>query len=117
MLERQRTINMKRKNSGSLIWLRIIGIAEGISLLILIGIAMPLKYLAGKPETVKYTGWLHGLLFVAFIATVLYVYFDRNWPIKRVIIAFIAAFLPFGTFVFDNWLQKQVRLAGNFEHI
>jgi integral membrane protein len=99
--------NMKKEFSGSIGWLRIIGIAEGISLLVLMGIAMPLKYLAGKPEAVKYTGWIHGLLFVAFIATVLYVYFQKNWPFKRVVIAFIAAFLPFGTFVFDKWLQKQ----------
>ena len=84
------------------------GIAEGISLLVLFGIAMPLKYIAGKAEAVKYVGWMHGLLFVAFMATVLFVYFQKNWPFKRVVLAFIAAFLPFGTFVFDRWLRKQV---------
>ena len=100
---------MKKQLSGSLWWLHIIGIAEGISLLVLFGIAMPLKYLAAKPEAVKYTGWIHGLLFVAFMALVMLVYFQKNWPFKRVIIAFIAAFLPFGTFVFDRWLRKQVK--------
>lgn len=100
---------MKKELSSSIWWLRIIGITEGISLLVLLGIAMPLKYAAGKPEAVKYTGWIHGVLFVAFIATVLFVYYQKNWPFKRVIIAFIAAFLPFGTFVFDKWLQKQVK--------
>jgi integral membrane protein len=102
--------NMKAQSEGSIKWLRIIGIAEGISLLVLIGIAMPLKYIAHKPEAVKYVGWLHGLLFVTFIATVAFVYFDRSWPFKRVIFAFIAAFLPFGTIVFDRWLQKQANL-------
>lgn len=101
--------NMRKSFLGSIGWLRIIGIAEGISLLVLIGVAMPLKYLAGKPEAVKFTGWLHGLLFVAFMATVLYVYFEKRWPFKRVVLAFVAAFLPFGTFVFDRWLQKQMQ--------
>ncbi len=100
---------MRKQFAVSIGWLRIIGIAEGISLLVLMGIAMPLKYAAGKPEAVRYTGWIHGLLFVAFMVAVLYVYFEKNWPFKRVIIAFLAAFLPFGTFVFDRWLQKQAK--------
>lgn len=100
---------MKKEFSGSIGWLRLIGIAEGISLLLLMGIAMPLKYLAGKPEAVKYTGWIHGLLFVLFMATVMFVYFQKSWPFKRVIIAFIAAFLPFGTFIYDKWLKKQMQ--------
>ena len=102
--------NQKAQSEGSIKWLRIIGIAEGISLLVLMGIAMPLKYIAHKPEAVKYVGWAHGLLFVTFIATVAFVYFEKNWPFKRVIFAFIAAFLPFGTFWFDKWLQKQKNL-------
>jgi integral membrane protein len=99
---------MEHQTSGSIRWLRIIGIAEGISLLLLFGIAMPLKYMAGKPEAVKYIGWMHGLLFVAFMVWVMYVYYEKSWPFKRVTLAFIAAFLPFGTFVYDKWLQKQL---------
>ena len=103
---------MKNQLPQSIALLRKIGILEGISLLVLLGIAMPLKHLANKPEAVKYVGWIHGLLFVAFMVNVAFVYFEKNWPFKRVIIAFIAAFLPFGTFVFDNWLQKQLRNEG-----
>ena len=98
---------MKKEMTGSLAWLSTIGIAEGISLLVLMGIAMPLKYLANTPEPVKYIGWIHGLLFIAFMLAVLIVYFQKGWPFKRVVLAFIAAFLPFGTFVFDRWLRKQ----------
>ena len=86
--------------------LRLIGMAEGTSLLVLLFIAMPLKYLAGKPGAVQVIGWLHGLLFVLFMLAVLVVYFQRSWPFKRLVFAFLAAFLPFGTFVFDNWLKK-----------
>jgi integral membrane protein len=98
------------KNQSSIKWLRVIGISEGISLLVLLAIAMPLKYIAHKPEAVKYVGWIHGLLFITFIATVMYVYLQRNWPFTRVVYAFIAAFVPFGTFIFDKWLQKQENL-------
>lgn len=101
---------MKKQLSGSLWWLHIVGILEGISLLVLFGIAMPLKYMAGKPEAVKWVGWAHGVLFVTFIAIVLWVYFQKNWQFKKVVFAFIAAFLPFGTFVFDKWMQKQEAL-------
>ncbi|MDB5192371.1 MAG: rane protein [Segetibacter sp.] len=87
--------------------LRLIGMLEGISLLVLMGIAMPLKYLAGKPEAVKIVGWIHGVLFVLFMLAVVVVYFQRRWPFKKVIVAFIAAFLPFGTFIFDRQLKKE----------
>ena len=76
-------------------------------MLVLLGIAMPLKYLANLPEAVKITGWIHGVLFVAFMVAVLVMYYERNWPFKKVVIAFIAAFLPFDTFVFDAQLKKE----------
>jgi integral membrane protein len=94
---------------GSITTLRYIGIAEGISLLVLLFIAMPLKYLAGKPEAVKVIGWIHGLLFVLFMAAVLFAFIQRRWPFKKLFFAFIAAFLPFGTFVFDRQLKKEER--------
>ena len=58
---------MKKKSQKLLRLFRIIGIAEGISFLILLVIAMPLKYFFKIPEAVKVFGWLHGTLFVAFI--------------------------------------------------
>jgi integral membrane protein len=96
--------------NNSIARLRFIGIAEGVSLLVLLGIAMPLKYMAGIPEAVKIIGWIHGLLFVLFMAAVLYVYLTRKWPFKKLVFAFVAAFLPFGTFVFDAQLKKEERV-------
>ncbi|BDQ11732.1 DUF3817 domain-containing protein [Sediminibacterium sp. TEGAF015] len=84
-----------------------IGYAEGISLLVLLSIAMPLKYLAGYPLAVKYTGWAHGVLFVAYLALALWVKEQENWPFRYLIYVFLAAFFPFGTFYFDKWLKKQ----------
>ncbi len=91
--------------------LRLLGIAEGVSLLLLAFIAMPLKYMAGKPEAVKVIGWMHGLLFIAFMAAVLYVFYQRKWSFKKVLIAFIAALLPFGTFFFDARLKKEDQIV------
>ena len=91
--------------------LRIIGIAEGTSLLILLFVAMPLKYYAGKPQLVTIVGWIHGGLFVLFMLAVLIVYYRYKWPFARVIVAFLAAFFPFGTFIFDRQLRKEQKLV------
>ena len=87
--------------------LRKVGLLEGISLLVLLFIAMPLKYVWGEPGAVKIVGWIHGALFVLFMLLVLRVYEQRAWPFKKVLLAFIAAFLPFGTFVFDKQLKQE----------
>ena len=93
--------------------LRLIGIAEGISFLLLLGIAMPLKYVAGIPEMVKWVGWIHGLLFVLYLAAVAHVTFLHRWSVLRVAGAFLAALLPFGTFVLDAKLRREEKTAGN----
>jgi len=93
--------------TSSIRLLRRVGILEGISLLVLLFIAMPLKYIWQQPGAVKVVGWMHGALFVLFMLLVLRVYEQKGWPFKRVILAFIAAFLPFGTFVFDKKLKEE----------
>lgn len=69
---------------------------------------MPLKYKAGIPEAVKFTGWIHGVLFVAYVYLVYMAAQERKWPISRSIQAFIAALLPFGTFIFDRSLKAEI---------
>jgi len=79
---------------------------EGVSLLVLLFVAMPLKYIWDQPGAVKIIGWLHGALFVLFMLLVLRVYDQKSWPFKKLVYAFVAAFLPFGTFVFDRQLKE-----------
>jgi integral membrane protein len=93
-------------NVRTLKLLRKIGIAEGVSFLILLLIAMPLKYWFGQPLAVKYTGWAHGFLFVSYVALAFYAKETYNWPFKKFILAFMAAWLPLGTFLFDSRLKK-----------
>lgn len=86
--------------------LRIIGFYEGISFLVLLLIAMPLKYWADIPQVVTVVGGLHGLLFVLYMLAVLHVWIAHRWSIFKVAAACIAAFLPFGTFVLDKKLLR-----------
>ncbi len=92
--------------------LRLIGFIEGISYLVLLGVAMPLKYFAGFPSAVKYTGWVHGVLFVGFGLALIHVWIDRKWSFLKVFKAFIASLLPFGTFVLDKSLKAEEALIG-----
>lgn len=89
---------------------RLVAISEGISYLLLLGIAMPLKYAAGIEEAVKYMGWLHGLLFILFGLTLIQVWIQNNWKFSKAVIAFAWSFVPFGTFIFDRQLKKEALL-------
>lgn len=87
--------------------LRAIGLVEGTSYLVLLGIAMPLKYLAAMPMPVKVVGWVHGVLFVLFCLALAQVFFVARWSIFRAGGVFIAALLPFGTFAIDGRLKRE----------
>ena len=86
--------------------LRRVAFAEGVSFLVLLGVAMPLKYLAGLPLAVLVVGWLHGVLFVVFCLALMRVWLVAKWPIPRCAAIFIAALLPFGPFVADRRMGK-----------
>ena len=78
-----------------------VGWIEGLSYLILILMAMPLKYIWGQPEMVRIVGMAHGLLWLAYIGSAFAMYDKYDWPIKKLGWAFIASLLPFGPFVFE----------------
>ena len=84
-----------------------VAFAEGVSYLLLLLISMPLKYYANFPEAVKYVGWLHGILFVLFCIYLLKVWIGLKWSFGKVLTAFIASLVPFGTFLLDARLKKE----------
>lgn len=91
---------------SSLSVLRLIGLLEGISYLVLLGIAMPLKYYYDKPDAVKIVGMAHGVLFVMYCINLLIVHLKFKWTMGRSIGAFIASLVPFGTFYADKkWFR------------
>jgi integral membrane protein len=85
---------------------RYIGIAEGISFILLLGIAMPLKYYAGIAEAVKYTGWIHGLLFMAYIVLALKAQLIVKWSFWEMIVVLGASLVPFGPFMLEPKLKR-----------
>ncbi|MBJ9986521.1 DUF3817 domain-containing protein [Acinetobacter sp. S40] len=86
--------------------LRIVGFLEGLSFLLLLFIAMPLKYIWDNPLWVKYVGMGHGLLFILFLLVLLMVCQRMKWSVHMFILGFIASILPFGPFVFDHKLKR-----------
>jgi len=87
--------------------LRAAGMVEAVSFLLLLGVAMPLKYFAGMPLAVTIAGWIHGLLFLAFGMCLLVAHGERHWPMRWTATIFVAALLPFGPFVIDPRLKKE----------
>jgi integral membrane protein len=86
---------------------RLIAFIEGISFLVLLFVAMPLKYAFHYPLPVKYAGWIHGVLFVLYGIALLHVWIIRRWKFTEVLIAFFASLIPFGTFWLDKRLMKK----------
>ena len=85
---------------------RLTGMIEGVSFLLLLGLAMPLKYLAGIPEAVKWTGWIHGLLFIFYCLAILLALLNGRLSFAKSVLAFFAALIPFGPFLIDRKLAE-----------
>lgn len=85
---------------------KIISILEGLSFLILLFLAMPLKYIFEMPTMVTWTGWVHGALFIIYIYTVFPTAHALTWNFRRTFFALVASILPFGPFIFDRNLKR-----------
>lgn len=83
--------------------LRILGFLEGISLIILVFIAVPLKYFAQDPSLVRILGPIHGGLFLLFIYNTLSVGVEQQWKFSKTTgKVLLACIVPFGTFYIDH---------------
>ncbi len=80
---------------------RIIALLEGVSYILLLFIAVPLKYWGGDEQYVKLLGMPHGVLFVAYIFLAYFIKEDKKWGAKDFGIVLLASILPFGTFYVD----------------
>jgi integral membrane protein len=100
---------MKNFNSSNIGRLRLLGILEGSSLLILIFIAMPLKYFFASPFLVKVVGQIHGLLFLGFIFFALYVAIEKKWKFSTITWkVLLSCIIPFGTFYVDHKILSKL---------
>lgn len=80
--------------------LRWAALLEGSSLLALLFVAMPLKYMAEIPLAVRIVGPVHGVLFLAFIGILLFHFLKRDLSLIKTLAGIVSSFIPFGSFVF-----------------
>jgi integral membrane protein len=87
--------------------LRIIAFTEGVSFLILVFIAMPLKYVWHQPAAVRAFGSVHGALFVLYVLLVVICHVQYRWKIGKTLLLLLISFIPFGNFYADkHYLQS-----------
>lgn len=94
------------RNSNPIPFLRAVSWAEGVSFLVLLFVAMPLKYGAGMPAPVRIAGLAHGVLFVVLGVTLIYTVAAVRWPLRRGGMVLLAALLPFGPFIIDRRMKQ-----------
>lgn len=89
--------------------LRLVGFLEGISLLVLLFVAVPLKYGFGYPELSRIMGTVHGALFLLFIVHTLSVGVEQQWNFKTTTWkVLLACLIPFGTFYIDQKILSKI---------
>mgnify|MGYP000153281392 CR=1 FL=1 len=81
---------------------RVIAFLEGVSYLLLLFIATPIKHFTDDPTYVKMLGMPHGLLFIAYVIFALVIRSEQKWDVKKTAIILLAAVIPFGTFYIDK---------------
>lgn len=84
---------------------RLISLCEGMSYLILLLIAMPLKYAMDMPQAVRLVGGLHGLLFVLYVFAALHAWGEERWSMGRLVLVMLVSLVPGGAF----WLEHKLR--------
>jgi integral membrane protein len=88
--------------------LRVVGILEGLSFLVLLFVAMPAKYLFASPGLVRVVGMGHGVLFVTFGVLLAQAHFARDWSVRDSARLFGATLVPFGFLLVDRWLRNEI---------
>ncbi|CAM1359681.1 DUF3817 domain-containing protein [Tenacibaculum xiamenense] len=85
---------------------KIVSLLEGISYILLLFIAVPIKYMQNNPEYVKMLGMPHGLLFVLYIVLAIMLKYELEWKGKDFFMVCLLSILPFGTFFVGKYLKK-----------
>ena len=99
---------MKKYLNSEIGRLRLVGFLEGLSYLVLLGIAMPLKYMADNPAMVKAMGPAHGILFVLFIFNIFTAGAQHKWGMGTKVKLFFASLIPFANFYVDAKILSPV---------
>jgi integral membrane protein len=83
---------------------RLVGRVEGLSWLLLLFVAMPLKYGFGQPWAVSWVGLAHGVLFTLFVVVLGGAHLQLRWPLRKSTLLFVSALVPFGFL----WMEREL---------
>lgn len=87
--------------------IRLVGRIEAVSFLFLLGVAVPMKYAAGRDEWVSVAGMIHGVLFILLALLVGIAWLVKDLSFRDAAWVMVASVLPFGPFVIDRRLAKR----------
>ena len=90
---------------------RVVAFLEGLSYVLLLFIATPIKYTIGNPEYVKLLGMPHGLLFVLYIILSFLIRGDMKWNTNTFFFVLLASIIPFGTFYIERKYLKNAKIS------
>ena len=88
---------------------RVVAFLEGLSYILLLCVAVLIKYISGDPSYVKMLGMPHGLLFMGYIALAIVLRTENQWIKNNFFMVLIASVIPFGTFVVEKKLNKTIQ--------
>lgn len=91
---------------------RYVAVAEGLSYVALLCVAMPLKYLMDMPEAVRVVGWAHGVLFILYLVFGHLAASEQRWTLPFRVWAIGASLIPFATFVLERQLRRYAAEVG-----
>ena len=106
------TTTVQRGLSGSFLRYRILAFTTGVMLVLLVFVAIPLKYFAHHPGPVSVIGTAHGFLFMVYLVTALDIGIRLRWPWLKLGLVMLAGTIPFASFVAERRAHQDVRARG-----
>lgn len=103
------TAGVRVRYAGALLRYRVMAFVTGTMLLLLVFVAMPLKYLADMPGPVAVIGTAHGFLFMVYLVTALDLGVRMRWPLLRLVLIMVAGTIPFLSFVAERSVTREAR--------
>ena len=106
------TTASQRGLSGAFLRYRILAYVTGVMLVLLVFVAIPLKYLAHHPGPVSVIGTAHGFLFMVYLVTAVDIGIRLRWPWLKLGLVMLAGTVPFASFVAERQAHQDVRSRG-----
>ncbi len=81
----------------------------GVLLLVLVFVAVPMKYVGDDPRLVHIVGVMHGWLYMAYLVAAFLVAYQLRWPLRRMILLLLAGTIPFASFYAERRVVRDVK--------